>query len=52
MSQEQTHITIRNHKIENVEQYVSLGYDIRLGKSNQDAEINITITWAAFGKLR
>lgn len=53
MSHEQTNITIQNHSIENVEHYVYLGHDIRLGKSNQDAEIKrrTQLAWAAFGKL-
>ena len=53
MSQEQTNIKIQNHIIENVEHYVYLGHDIRLGKLNQDAEIKrrTQLSWAAFGKL-
>lgn len=41
MSQEQTNITIQNQRTENVEHYIYLDHHIRLGKSNQEAEIKI-----------
>ncbi|CAG9832182.1 unnamed protein product, partial [Diabrotica balteata] len=52
LSRDQTNITIQNHNIENVEQYVYLGHVITLGKPNQDGEIKRrTLAWGAFGEL-
>ena len=49
----QYNITIDNTIIENVDHYIYLGHNIKLGKENQNAEIKrrIQLAWVAFGKL-
>ena len=53
MSPKNMVVTIDNHTLEIVEEYVYLEHNIKLGKENQTAEITrrIGLTWAAFGKL-
>ncbi|KAM0735271.1 LINE-1 retrotransposable element ORF2 protein [Formica fusca] len=53
MSPKNMVVTIDNHTLEIVEEYVYLEHNIKLGKENQTAEITRRIgsTWAAFGKL-
>lgn len=47
------HIAINGADIENVDSYIYLGHTLKLGKENQDAEIDrrIRLAWQAFGKL-
>lgn len=53
MSQAGIRISIENHQIENVSEYIYLGHLIKLNKENQTKEITrrIGLTWAAFGKM-
>lgn len=53
MSPDKPNIRIGNQQTENVGDYIYLGYQIKLGKENQGAEIDrrIRLGWAAFGKL-
>lgn len=53
MSTSNMRVIIENHTLELVEEYIYLGHSIKIGKSNQTAEITrrIGLSWAAFGKL-